>query len=57
MFDITSDGVWSSYTLHYRDKMSFHRWQYPKSLSLWGHFLVPMRKTADFFKCENSETH
>ncbi|XP_057192586.1 uncharacterized protein LOC130555991 isoform X2 [Triplophysa rosa] len=22
------------------------RWQYPKSLSLWGHFLVPMRKQA-----------
>jgi len=25
-------------TLHYVDKMSQQRWQYPKSLSLWEHF-------------------
>ncbi len=34
------------YTLHYGDKMSPQGWQYPKSLFLWGHFLVPMRKPA-----------
>ncbi len=36
--------VCGGYTLHYRDKMSI--WQYPKLLSLWGHFLVPMNKSA-----------
>ncbi len=38
--------VWFRYTLRYGDKMSPQRWQYPKSLSVWGHFLVPMRKPA-----------
>ncbi len=38
--------MWFRYTLRYGDKMSPQRWQYPKSLSVWGHFLVPMRKPA-----------
>ncbi len=34
------------YPIHYGENMSPQRWQYPKSLSLWGHFLIPMRKQA-----------
>lgn len=38
--------VWFRCTLHYGDKKSPQRWQYPKSLSLWEHFLVSMRTQA-----------
>jgi len=36
--------VWFMYTLRYEDKMSPQKWQYPKSLSLWGYFWSPWRK-------------
>jgi len=41
--------------------MGTQSWQYLKSLSLWGCFLVPMRKTVFstkwcFWKCKNTES-